>query len=530
MAQPKPTTFIRNATGLVRDISPLDSFLANFGNLNIPIGLLAFITAPYIFPGSDPVLATLLATVLAIAPALAYTFLTWIMPRSGGDYVFISRTLHPGLGFVVNFALAFWAVAFVGIYANWITTLILGPSLLVIGTVTSNSGIIGLANGPLVQPIYITLIGLVFIAILALLLIRGTRTTFLAVKVASVIEFIGIAVGLGLLATNSNANFIADFNHFASYTGVISSAHSAGYSPVGPNNFLATLGVIPLAWGTLAFGVYSSYWGGESKSVKKNALLGILGSTIIGGVILAIIGVLAIHVFGYDFLGSITSLAYTGSKAYPFFVSPYFNLFASMLTTNPIVLWILALGYIAVFFVNAIALFFMATRSVFAWSFDRVIPSKLSDVSQRYHTPVLATVILVFSSIILLLVYTFQSTTTLGIVAGSGLAFTFLFSIAFLAAVILPFRRKSIFESSPAKIKVGGVPLISIVGVIAIAYYAMVFWFFVSNRLYGANIPVTYETISVSIITPIVLFLVSYFYRKSSGFDLLLPFKEIPPE
>src|SRR5919202_1436286 len=60
-----PELFTRNATGLVRELSAFDAF------------------------------------------NLVYLYFTTLMPRSGGDYVWVSRTLHPSLGFIVNFSLTF---------------------------------------------------------------------------------------------------------------------------------------------------------------------------------------------------------------------------------------------------------------------------------------------------------------------------------------------------------------------------------------------------------------------------------------
>lgn len=92
-AAKNPKSFLRDATGLVREISAFDSFVSNFAVINIPLGLITFTSAEYIFPGGDAVYATLLATTLVIFPALVYTFLTWSMSRAGGDYIFVSRII-----------------------------------------------------------------------------------------------------------------------------------------------------------------------------------------------------------------------------------------------------------------------------------------------------------------------------------------------------------------------------------------------------------------------------------------------------
>ena len=50
--------FVREATGLVREMSWFDTFLCGFGILNVALGLVqAFAYAPYVFPGSNMALA-----------------------------------------------------------------------------------------------------------------------------------------------------------------------------------------------------------------------------------------------------------------------------------------------------------------------------------------------------------------------------------------------------------------------------------------------------------------------------------------
>lgn len=529
MAKKLPV-FTRDATGLIREISTLDSFIGNFGVINIPLGLITFTTAQYIFPGGDMLYASLLATVLAIFPAVVYTLLTWAMPRTGGDYVFVSRIIHPVVGFVVNFSIMFWYIFFDGILANWISTLALSPSLLVVGTATGNQMLVGLANA-IVQPTNTIIIGLIAIIFLSLMLALGTRVTINVTKISIALMLIGLVVAGWLLLTNTNANFIQDFSRFGNYQSVISAAHAAGYSPVGSNNFVATLGVMPFIWGSIGFGLVTSYFAGEVKSVRKNALYSQVGATLVAGLILAFFGVMAVAVFGYDFLGSMAALSFSASSAYPLPVSPYYNLYVSMLTSNPAILWILGISYIAGFIADALVVYLIASRSIFAWSFDRIIPSKFSQISDRFRSPTYAVVLIAAINIISLVVYTYESATFTSLVSGSYLGFVLMFLIVILTGAVFPFAKKELYDKSPADRRVAGVPVITIIGIVAAIFYVILAYFFISDPLYGANVPIVYEAIAIAIIVPALIFGGSYSYRKArQGINILQAFKQIPPE
>ena len=95
--------FVRNATGLVRELSAFDAFNLVFSAVLIPVGItevMAF--TPTFWPHANMLLAFLLATPLVATTGLVYLYYTVIMPRSGGDYVWVSRTLSPFFGFFVN--------------------------------------------------------------------------------------------------------------------------------------------------------------------------------------------------------------------------------------------------------------------------------------------------------------------------------------------------------------------------------------------------------------------------------------------
>src|SRR5919199_6280282 len=93
--------FQRKATGLLRGWSVWDGFIyATFSINLITLGLFIFSSAPSI-PDGSLILAIVLAGLYLIFQAITYASLIAVMPRAGGDYVWMSRILGGGVGFVL---------------------------------------------------------------------------------------------------------------------------------------------------------------------------------------------------------------------------------------------------------------------------------------------------------------------------------------------------------------------------------------------------------------------------------------------
>src|SRR5437879_12416100 len=100
--------FVRNATGLVRELNAFDAFNLVFSAVLIPVGITQVMGfTPQFWPHANMLASFAIATPLVLCFGLVYLYFTQLMPRSGGDYVWVSRTLHPSLGFLVNFSLTF---------------------------------------------------------------------------------------------------------------------------------------------------------------------------------------------------------------------------------------------------------------------------------------------------------------------------------------------------------------------------------------------------------------------------------------
>jgi amino acid transporter len=103
--------FLREATGLVREMKPRDALFLNFLNMSIGLGVAWVIFwGPGIYPGANVELGLIICMVCCMFGMFCFATLTAAMPRSGGDYVFVSRALHPSLGFMANWTWVVWNV------------------------------------------------------------------------------------------------------------------------------------------------------------------------------------------------------------------------------------------------------------------------------------------------------------------------------------------------------------------------------------------------------------------------------------
>jgi len=172
-----------------------------------------------------------------------------------------------------------------------------------------------------------------------------------------------------------------------------------------------------------------------------------------------------------------------------------------------------------------------AIRYIFSWSFDRVVPTKLSEVS-RFRTPWITAIIAFVATELMLLLYVF--TGVIGAMVNVSLLIVPVAIGAGLCAVILPYRKKAWFESASPFIqkKLGSVPIITIVGLIT-AVGSVIFTVAVVIFPQVTGFPVTALNLEFMVgyfMLGVVIFYLARFFRKKEGIDILLNFAAIPPE
>jgi amino acid transporter len=523
--------YTRQATGLVRDISLTDSLWLNLSFMSVPYALLVATTATSGFPGSNIFFVAVFGTLLAIPPALMWGQLAQAMPRSGGDYVFNSRILHPIIGFAANFSVTMWYVLVIALLASLIPAFGISAALSTIGAATNNQGLIDTATTVTGKEWQFGIGAITLIGIAAMMSL-SLRTAMRVFAVAFVLSAIGVLIALFLTLVNGNDAFRAAVQHFGgNYDQIIADARGQGYPGYGEGiDWIATIGATPLAFFALGYGIAAPYAAGEVRGARSVMTKALLLALLIGGAVTALVLGLAAKTFGEEWLGAATYLGTSGAAEYPFASAPFYFFFVAMLTNSVPLIVIMAISFILASAVPMVPTFLIATRSLFAWSFDRIVPDKLSEVSDRTHSPLWANGTVLAISLIFLVLTVYGPAEFYTVLFTAGAAEFLTFIVLAIAAAIFPYRRPDLYESSPINRKWFGIPAITVAGVLSLIVYGIFEYSLWTNDLLGANsTPGLVATIVLAVL-PFVIYAISYVWNRSRGVDLTLAFETLPPE
>ena len=525
--------FVRNATGLTRQIGTWEAFLGNILAMGIAYFFVFAFFASLIFPGVDLPVTVFVTLIPGCIVALLYYMFTVAMPRTGGDYVWTSRILHPSLGFMTNLLLTFVWLSSIATAVAWGLSYGVIPSTAAIGLVTNNPGLVTFATQTLGAQFTSFVIVSSLIVLFILPIFFGTRWAFRVMWAAFVISLVGALITVGAFFSASNATFMANFDKFSGmdYAKTIASAGL----PLG-FTFAATLtGSIFTMTNFLGF-FSSSYFAGEVKRVARSQVVAMFGSLIfLVGIAFLIYGS-AYYSAGSDFLNAASTLAGTGNANYTLPVVPVLNFLVGFAQPNPLVIALSGTALLATGLGGATLFAFVCVRNLFAWSFDRITPEALTRLDSRRGAPYVAGIVILVLGVIFSAIYYYTSFFTYYVYGTLGLFIVF--TMVSIAAIVFPYRLKAVFSSAPGivSMKVGSVPLISILGVIGVI--VNVYFGYATTNPAISTPPsgsfiltlTSYLTIPLTILTAFVIYGISYTVRKGQGIPLKAIFSEIPPE
>lgn len=537
--------FSRPASGLIRVAGSWDVFIFNVGLVSVGIAI-AFnqLYGPSLYPGAAPWLSTLLAVVGMLF--VAATFYAWSItfPRSGGVYVSLSRSVGPGVGFVLSLIETMILMYYAALAASLIVTVGLSSFFGTVGFIGGSDLLISWAAST-ASPAGIFWIGSGVLILAAALLTSGTRRYFATQKVLFVIAVAGTVILALILLFGNSQTFFDNFERFTGLTRdqVVSAAEDLGWSsaPIGFGASFAFLvwPLLPLLGSVQSVGI-----GGEIKSVRRTQLYGILGALVATGLVIAAFDILATRIFGYHFQGAIgfnsivglfdpSSDAWAYSTESSIGASPWFTVLIGILADNILLVVVVMATFVAWIWFWIPAELAYTTRTMIAWSFDRIAPDRLGDVSQRFNTPTTAIWLSTAGAVVFMWFIAFRAIALLTLIE----ALTVVWGTAMVAAVTFPRTRPNLYQMSPAsEQKLGGIPLMSVTGLLGAAFLLMVL-IMLWNDVNAAGPLFTADGVrgELWLLAAVVAFGVVWYlgakaYRRRQGVDISLAFKQIPIE
>jgi amino acid transporter len=521
----KTGMFVRNATGLVRELSPFDALNMVFAAILFPVGItqaMNFGTSS--FPGANIPVACIIGGIFLLGYAAVYAFFTIAMPRSGGDYVWVSRSLSPLLGFVVNLTLTF-------VFVNWVSLNFTWTMNLFVPAAGSIFGWPAAVSDWFVNRENTLLVSTVLTALFAFLMIRNVRFVAKFMKWLFAVVWIGMAVWfIGLIITPHSV-FIQNLVNAtqADPEKLISLANQTSPTLSGAGIGM-TLLVILWVFQNLSGVQFVGYFSGELKTIRKTVMTSVFGGLLLSALLFSVAGFLVYKTVGRDLFSSLSVLGVLAPDKLPSNV-PYLLPSLTQFLTLPGFLK----GFVAIAFLLSIIWWtpvgYMLTRNFFAWSFDHLAPQWISDINPKLHTPVKATIVMaVFIEVLNILnLYAGLGAYLINMIAIMALAFI----IVCLAAIVFPYRRRDLFDNAPdiVRKKVFGVPWMVVGGVVGVISWCFILVAAFLVPAFGMQITplAMIEAFTVPVIG-VVWYLIAVAVRKKQGVDFKQMYTELPPE
>ena len=526
--------FVRDATGLVRELGLTDHFLISQGIVILINGFIpTALFAPYFFPGANLYIVFALGAVPALCMAYVYGKLSAGMPRSGGDYVWSARVVGP-LYATIQMVFIVTGLLFYSVINIWFMfTIALGSTIFGVGAGVASTALTqlgtNLASVAWGFPLsLVVLLGFILIALL------GIRVYSLFCRITVPLYFVICAVfTVGVLLIPQGA-FAAVFNKGMSFAGyanetynaVLSQTTASGISATSFNMSNTLLAAIPWGFFTYIGFNWSSYSAGETKNVKTSIFNAYFISVILTVIVLEIMTYIFYNTFTTGFVNSLAYVAGANPSAFP--VAPYGNFLLALY--NPAAGAIVGFGLFLGWIINSIGLIIFASRMLFAGGMDRILPSRLADVSDRLHCPHVATIVMgVLSAIYLTIYWEFGAIATF---LNSSIAVPFALALPLFAAFLFPIIKPDFYKRLYGSMK-GAVPL-SLAGLIGAVSFGIYIFSetspLVSGTFLGASLDIAYEFLLVLGIFAVIIYLWGRHRIKAAGIDPRAVFSTIPPE
>ncbi|HEY2318240.1 MAG TPA: APC family permease [Solirubrobacteraceae bacterium] len=568
-ASTTPKLFVRQSSGLVRNVSVTNALFFNVAAF-VGVGLTLypiFYSLPLVpmwkaGPFSAYGWASIIAGLFCILLALIFASLTSVMPRSGGDYVFTSRILHPALGWLESWTLVIASVLIIAFEVP----LVLRNLQITARIIGIGAGGFGGANGWFTDatgaitgtPGFIgSVVVLLGIGVICVLPTRTFHRVVTALAGFGVACFAAMFI-FGLLFTHKGS-FVHNLPH---YTGgvtaakIAASGHAAGVLGAPPQSFLSRIfdtGAFPIVLSVLLFQFigfqYSAYIAGEVRgNVRRGVLIALLGALLIGVLANSVyVDAISSH-FGFD-----TNVSWgAGYWGWAHSISPLplgqpnaMPLLAVVANHSLWPIWaLISLGGVVFPFLLCPVYINFISRMQLAWSLDRQVPEWFGQVNERLRAPLNAILATLGLTALFLFFQSYKALPTFLATADHklNLAGTAWFSIVMalftwtlpgINAMFVRWRRPDLVRNAPFGGKLPWIGLAWLVFPLWIYIFAVIKP--IVNALQAGGAITYLETngiidAGVFYLIGLVIYLIMRYRAQNAGVDEKMLFTELPPD
>src|SRR5215510_14635172 len=261
-----PQLFARKSSGLIREFGIFDTL--SFNVIGYALGLVLAVTpffAGWGFPGANIFLILIVGTVFALFNGMVYSLLAGAMPRSGGEYVYIGRVIHPSIGFMANWGFTWSQYLGIGIYTLWTVNYGLSVSFATLGHALRSESLLN-AGVEIAKPWPSFILGTLLLILVVVIPLAGTRFLRRFLNLFFIVAMIGTVITLIVFLRSSREEFSASFNTFMASTAHLNDAYNAIIKLAGDNGwapaqqtFWGVLLALPLGYWVYIGFTYSAY-------------------------------------------------------------------------------------------------------------------------------------------------------------------------------------------------------------------------------------------------------------------------------
>jgi amino acid transporter len=462
------------------------------------------------------IMAFLLVLPMAVTIALAVS----AMPRAGGLFPMMSRIFSPSLTFFISWIYLYGYGFIVGVI-SCVAIVMFGSTSLFYGTMASNQAMVNIGT---------TFLSANGIAIGALVFILAQwAITLFSMKVIKWLERFLFVIPLIVLGLMLGFLFAAGGNYPSAFNAVwgkgVAEAVIARASQLGfvQPTFSWDKASMALFVGLYAFGGFEivTLVSGEVKSPRRSLSYGLVGGLTLVVILFVIsaasVGSIENFANSYGFLyyehpDALKQIMTPAEPSIPLFAASAMPFWLAILIPPFALLWIIK---------SVLPAFVGNSRLIFGLAMDRSLPQQFAKVN-RFGSPSWATHLQAVLAILGVVAFTQSIGTILALLTWAGMVHFWIFGFAML---VFPYVRKDIFEKSPIQWRFGGIPVISILGLLTTIIGFFIFTYSLTQLNLGA-------VIAICLLLGIGLLIHIYQVRKNEkqGVSMADIYAQMPPE